>query len=57
MALHLTDALLRRTSAGAGGHPGADAVAAAADVMAAECGWGPGRRNDEVAAVDDFYRS
>ena len=57
MAVHLPDALLRRTSAGAGGHPGADAVAAAADVMAAECGWSPGRRSDEISAVADFYRS
>ena len=55
MALHLTDALLRRTSAGAGGHPGATAVSAAADVMAAALEWAPARVAQEIAAVDDFY--
>jgi glycerol-3-phosphate dehydrogenase len=56
MAVHLTDALLRRTSAGAGGHPGAEAVARAADLMAAECGWTAARRAEEIDALDAFYR-
>jgi glycerol-3-phosphate dehydrogenase len=56
MAVHLTDALLRRTNAGAGGHPGAEAVARAADLMAAECHWPPTRRADEIAAVEASYR-
>jgi glycerol-3-phosphate dehydrogenase len=56
MAVHLADALLRRTNAGAGGHPGADAVSRAADVMATECGWSTSRRTEEIAAVEAFYR-
>jgi glycerol-3-phosphate dehydrogenase len=56
MAVHLADALLRRTSAGAGGHPGADAVTRAADLMAAECGWSPARRAEEIENLDRFYR-
>ncbi|MBA3885265.1 MAG: FAD-dependent oxidoreductase [Acidobacteria bacterium] len=55
MALHLADALLRRTHAGAGGHPGAPAVESAADVMATELGWTAGQRATEVEAVDEFY--
>jgi glycerol-3-phosphate dehydrogenase len=55
MAVHLTDALLRRTEAGTSGHPGPEAVAAAADVMAAELRWTPAQRVDEIAAVDAFY--
>ena len=40
MAVRLTDAVLRRTTLGSGGHPGeAAVVAAAADVMARVCGW------------------
>ena len=35
MALTLADALIRRTEAGSAGHPGADAVEAAATLMAA----------------------
>lgn len=55
MALHLEDALLRRTAAGAGGHPGAEALARAADLMAAELGWTPERRASEIRAVEVFY--
>ncbi len=55
MALTLADALLRRTEAGSAGHPGADAVEAAAALMAAEHGWDDARRRDEVAAVNAFY--
>jgi glycerol-3-phosphate dehydrogenase len=55
MALHLQDALLRRTAAGTAGHPGADAIARAADLMAGELAWTPERRQAEIAAVDRFY--
>lgn len=56
MALHLTDALLRRTAIGAGGHPGDAVVRDAASVMAAECRWTSDRVAQEIAAVDAFYR-
>lgn len=56
MAMTLSDALIRRTGAGAGGHPG-DAVArAAASVMGAELGWSAEQVESEIAAVDAFYR-
>ena len=56
MAVTLADALLRRTEAGSAGHPGADAVSRAADVMAAELGWDSARRQSEIDAVEVFYR-
>jgi glycerol-3-phosphate dehydrogenase len=56
MAVHLSDALLRRTAAGAGGHPGSEAVGAAADVMADILAWPPDERQRQIEAFDDFYR-
>ena len=56
MAVTLGDAILRRTEAGSAGHPGRDALAAAADVMAREAGWNASRHQREVEAVDAFYR-
>jgi glycerol-3-phosphate dehydrogenase len=56
MAIHLTDALLRRTGAGAGGHPGLEAVQSAAAVMAEELGWTASTIAAEIAAVDAAYR-
>ena len=55
MAIHLADALLRRTDAGAGGHPGADVVRSAANVMARELGWSAAAVAEEMAAIDAFY--
>jgi glycerol-3-phosphate dehydrogenase len=55
MAVHLTDALLRRTDAGSAGHPGCDAVANAAKVMGDLLGWDEDRRRDEIAAVERVY--
>jgi glycerol-3-phosphate dehydrogenase len=55
MALTLADALIRRTEAGSAGHPGDDAVQAAATLMAAEHGWDEGRRREEIGAVHNFY--
>jgi len=52
MALTLSDVTLRRTDLAAGGHPGADALRAAASVMAAECGWTTGQTADEIQAVE-----
>jgi glycerol-3-phosphate dehydrogenase len=56
MARTLADALIRRTEAGSAGHPGDDAIAAAADVMAAELGWDSRRRQAEIESVQAFYR-
>ena len=55
MAVHLADAVIRRTDAGSAGHPGGEAVAAAAAVMAAECRWSEARVAEEIAAVGRFY--
>jgi glycerol-3-phosphate dehydrogenase len=55
MAVHLTDALLRRTDAGSAGHPGADAVENAARVMGDILAWNDERRHQEIAAVDRVY--
>jgi glycerol-3-phosphate dehydrogenase len=55
MALHLADAVLRRTNAGAGGHPGTAALNSAADVMAAEHAWTPERRAAEIRELEEFY--
>ena len=56
MALTLADALIRRTEAGAAGHPGADAVERAAAIMADAHGWSNERSRSEVAEVESFYR-
>jgi glycerol-3-phosphate dehydrogenase len=56
MTVHLADAVIRRTDAGSAGHPGAEAVQAAASVMAAELGWTDTRVRGEIDAVDRFYR-
>lgn len=56
MAVHLADAVIRRTDAGSAGHPGRDAVRAAADVMAAELGWSRSRTEEEIDEVDRFYQ-
>jgi glycerol-3-phosphate dehydrogenase len=55
MAVHLTDALLRRTDAGSAGHPGCDAVANAANVMGGILGWSDDQRREEIAAVERVY--
>jgi glycerol-3-phosphate dehydrogenase len=55
MAVHLTDALLRRTDAGSAGHPGADALEAAARLMGDALDWNAERCGDEIAAVERTY--
>jgi glycerol-3-phosphate dehydrogenase len=55
MAVHLTDALLRRTDAGSAGHPGTDALENAARVMGGILGWSDERRREEIAAVERIY--
>jgi glycerol-3-phosphate dehydrogenase len=54
-ALTLADVLLRRTAAGTAGHPGAAALAAAGQTMAAECGWSTDRLRSEMDAVAAVY--
>ena len=56
MALQLGDALIRRTEAGAAGHPGDDAVEHAAAIMADAHGWSDERTRCEVAEVESFYQ-
>ena len=56
MALHLTDIVLRRTTIGAAGHPGAAALSASAALAAGELGWDQSRVRDEIAAVEAVYR-
>lgn len=52
MALTLADVALRRTDLAAGGHPGDEAVRAAAAIMAAELNWDDRRVEAEVAALE-----
>jgi len=56
MAMTLADAVIRRTQAGSAGHPGADVLRRAAELLAAEHGWSPARAEEENAAVEAFYR-
>ena len=56
MAVRLAVAVLRRTEAGAAGHPGPDALDAAARVMGAEMGWTENQRAREVEHADQVYR-
>jgi len=56
MALKLGDALIRRTQAGAAGHPGADAIERAAAVMARAHEWDEWRMRNEIAEVETFFK-
>lgn len=56
MALKLGDAVIRRTEAGAAGHPGTDALERAAAIMAGALGWDEWQLRHEVAEVEAFYR-
>jgi glycerol-3-phosphate dehydrogenase len=56
MAVKLGDALIRRTEAGAAGHPGADALERAAAIMARALEWDEWRMRNEIAEVEAFYR-
>ena len=55
MAVTLADAVLRRTEAGSRGHPGDDALRAAAAVMGEALGWSETQRADECRAVARAY--
>ncbi len=56
MAMTLADALIRRTEAGSAGHPGADAVTRAAQLLTAVHGWDAARVQHEIDDVEAFYR-
>jgi glycerol-3-phosphate dehydrogenase len=56
MAVKLGDAVIRRTEAGAAGHPGADALARAAAIMARVLEWDEWRTQNEIAEVESFFR-
>lgn len=56
MALKLADAVIRRTEAGAAGHPGRDALEGAATIMARAHGWDPARTRNEIDDVENFYK-
>jgi glycerol-3-phosphate dehydrogenase len=56
MAVKLGDALIRRTEAGAAGHPGSDAIERAAAIMARAHDWDEWRMRNEIAEVEAFYR-
>jgi glycerol-3-phosphate dehydrogenase len=51
MACRLADCVFRRTDLATTGDPGPAALDAAADLAAAELGWSPERRADELRAV------
>jgi glycerol-3-phosphate dehydrogenase len=55
-ALTLGDIVLRRTTLGAAGHPGVDAIGACARIAAAELGWDAARVSAELEAVERVYR-
>jgi glycerol-3-phosphate dehydrogenase len=56
MALKLADAVIRRTGAGAAGHPGSDAIERAAVIMAKAHAWDDWRTRSEIAEVEAFFR-
>jgi glycerol-3-phosphate dehydrogenase len=56
MASTLADIVIRRTELGAMGAPGDEITRAAALIAAEELGWDANRRDQEVAAVREFYR-
>lgn len=55
MGPRLADVVLRRTEAGSAGHPGRDALGAAAALLAQEFGWDASRTASEVDAVERLY--
>jgi glycerol-3-phosphate dehydrogenase len=57
LALRLSDIVLRRTTAGAAGHPGAMVLQACTQIAATELGWDSSRTSEEIAAVEAFYRT
>ena len=56
MAIKLGDALIRRTEAGAAGHPGTDAIERAAAIMARVHEWDEARMRSEIGEVETFFK-
>jgi glycerol-3-phosphate dehydrogenase len=54
-ALHLGDAVLRRTAVGSAGHPGRATLECAATVMGRTLGWTDEQRAAELAATEAVY--
>ena len=54
-ALRLSDIVLRRTTVGAAGHPGAATLQGCAAVAARELGWSAERIMEEISAVERVY--
>jgi glycerol-3-phosphate dehydrogenase len=55
MAQKLSDVVFRRTDLGTGGHPGEDALAACAQLMARELEWDQRRLGQELAEVNACF--
>jgi glycerol-3-phosphate dehydrogenase len=55
-AVTLSDALVRRTEAGSAGHPGLEAIACAARLIAERLAWSDARTEREIAELEAFYR-
>jgi len=55
MACTLADIAIRRTTLGAGGHPGGPILTAMAQIAGTELGWTDTRQKDEIAAVGHLY--
>ena len=56
MAVHLSDAILRRTEAGSAGQPDDTALRAAAQIMARELKWSTERIESEIADTNSVYQ-
>jgi len=56
MAVHLEDAVLRRTETGSAGHPGQAALEEAARVMGDEIGWHADERARQIASIEPVYQ-
>jgi glycerol-3-phosphate dehydrogenase len=54
-ARRLSDIVLRRTTVGAAGHPGAGILQASAAIAARELDWTPERTREEIAEVERVY--
>lgn len=55
-ALHLADAVFRRTDLGTLGHPGRAALETCADLMGVELGWDAAAKQREIEAVEKRYQ-
>jgi glycerol-3-phosphate dehydrogenase len=56
MALTLSDVVVRRTPLATDGHPGKEALADCAEIMAAELGWDASRTSREIAETEAYLK-